>query len=176
MSNYIIQFPESLKKVSLKNSKIFFEGNLGIESVSYYPLSIKITDNKLEISKISLNNLFHARTIINLINQAIRGVDSGYKFQLKLIGLGYTCKLIDDKIEFKLGFSHLINKKIPSSLKVSCFNTKKRKQTIIVQGSNKQKVMEFVSLLQNLKYPEPYKGKGIFLKHQKIIRKQGKKV
>jgi large subunit ribosomal protein L6 len=176
MSNYIIQFPESLKKVSLKNSKIFFEGNLGIESVAYYPLSIKIIDNKLEISKISLNNLFRTRTIINLINQAIRGVDSGYKFQLKLIGLGYTCKLIDDKIEFKLGFSHLINKKIPSYLKVSCFNTKKRKQTIIVQGSNKQKVMEFVSLLQNLKYPEPYKGKGIFLKHQKIIRKQGKKV
>jgi len=176
MNNYIIQFPENLK-ISLKNSKIFFEGNLGIESVSYYPLFIKIIDkNKLEISKISLNNLFYARTIINLINQAIRGVDSGYKFQLNLIGLGYTCKLIDDKIELKLGFSHLISKKIPSYLKVSCFNTKKRKQTIIVQGSNKQKVMEFISLLQNLKYPEPYKGKGIFLKHQKIIRKQGKKV
>ena len=175
--NYFIQLPESLKKVFLKNSKIFFEGNLGMESVSYYPLSIKILDkNKLEISKISLKNLFYARTIINLINQAIRGVDSGYKFQLKLIGLGYTFKLIYDKIELKLGFSHLISKKIPSYLKVFCFNTKKRKQTIIVQGINKQKVMEFVSLLQNLKYPEPYKGKGIFLKHQKITRKQGKKV
>jgi len=176
MNNYIIQFPENLK-VYLKDSKIFFEGNLGIEYVSYSPFSIKIIEkNKLEISRISFNNFFYARTVINLINQAIRGVDSGYKFELKLIGLGYTCKLINDKIELKLGFSHLICKKIPSYLKVSCFNTKKRKQTIIVQGSNKQKVMEFISLLQNLKYPEPYKGKGIFLKHQKIVKKQGKKV
>ena len=42
--NYFIQLPESLKKVFLKNSKIFFEGNLGMESVSYYPLSIVKTN------------------------------------------------------------------------------------------------------------------------------------
>lgn len=174
--NSIIKLPDNLK-VYFKEDKIFFEGKYGIESVSYFPLIIKIIEkNSLEISNISSNNYYLSRTVLSLINQAIRGVDTGYKNQLQLIGVGYTCQIVDDKIELKLGFSHLIYKKIPSYLKVSCVNTKKKRKTIIIQGSNKQKVMEFISLLQNLKYPEPYKGKGIFIKFQKIIRKQGKKV
>lgn len=174
--NSIIKLPKNLK-VYLKNFKIYFEGKYGVESVLYYPLVIKIVEKtNLEISKIDFNNYYYCKTILSMINQAIRGVDTGYKYQLQLIGLGYNCQIVDNKIELKLGFSHLIYKKIPSYLKVFCYNTKKRKKIIIVKGTNKQKVMEFISLLQNLKYPEPYKGKGIFLKYQKIIRKQGKKI
>lgn len=101
----------------------------------------------------------------------MRGVISGYKKQLKFVGIGFKCKKVNDQLELKLGFSHLIYQKIPSSILVNC----PKPNIIVIKGTNKQKISEFASFLQNFKFPEPYKGKGIFLKDQTILRKQGKK-
>ena len=35
--------------------------------------------------------------------------------------------------------------------------------------------MQFAKTIRNMKKPEPYKGKGIFLNDEKVMRKEGKK-
>jgi ribosomal protein L6P/L9E len=34
---------------------------------------------------------------------------------------------------------------------------------------------QFVHYIKNFKKPEPYKGKGLLLKNEKILKKEGKK-
>lgn len=167
---YSVKIPKNIN-IYCNDNKIYFEGKFGTEVFDYSPFEIKIIENKLEIKNISNKNLEYCQTLITLIQQLIKGVLSGYKQQLKLIGIGFKCKVIENKLELKLGFSHLIYKEIPNFLKVSCIKS----NIIVIKGTNPQKINEFISVLQHFKYPEPYKGKGIFLKNQKILRKQGKK-
>lgn len=168
--NYLIKIPKNIK-IYCKNNNIYFQGKFGNESLNYLPLKIQILENNLEIQNIYKENLCFCQTFITLIQQSIRGVLSGYKKQLELKGIGFKCKIIHKKLELKLGFSHLIYKDIPEYLVIKCIKNK-----IVIKGSNKQKINEFANLIQNLKIPDPYKGKGIFLKNKMILRKQGKKV
>lgn len=167
---HFIKIPNNVN-IYCKNQKVYFEGTYGIESLYFSPFRIKIFSDKLIISNINSKNLNFCQTFITLIQQLIRGVISGYKNQLQLVGVGFRCKVVDNKLELKLGFSHLIYTNIPNNIKLECFKNK-----IVIKGTSKQKINEFANFLQSLKFPEPYKGKGIFLKNQKILKKQGKKV
>jgi large subunit ribosomal protein L6 len=169
--NYHIKIPSTIS-IELTTTHLFIKGAFGVEKLGYSPFRISICNNELVISNIDFNNSIQCQTFLSLIQQTFRGVLTGYKQQLQLTGIGYKCKIIENKLEFKLGFSHLIYKTIPFYLKVSCPKPNK----IVIKGQNKQKIQEFSCLLQNLRFPEPYKGKGIFYKNQKILRKQGKKV
>lgn len=168
---FCIKIPKKID-ISINVNQIFIKGTFGEQTINYSNLSFVISDNNLFISNTNSCSLDYFQTFISLIQQSFKGVLTGYKEQLILIGVGYRCRIVDNKLELKLGFSHLINLSIPDFLKINC--PKPNKINII--GANKQKIGEFVYNLQNLRFPEPYKGKGIFKKNQKIIRKQGKKV
>ena len=49
------------------------------------------------------------------------------------------------------------------------------KNTITIEGADKQKVGQFAAEVRGVKPPEPYLGKGIKYDDEVIIRKQGKK-
>ena len=168
---FCIKIPKKID-ISININKICIKGTFGEQTINYSNLLFVISDNNLFISSTNSCSLNYLQTFISLIQQSFKGVLTGYKEQLILIGVGYRCRIVDNKLELKLGFSHLINLSIPDFLKINC--PKPNKINII--GANKQKIGEFVYNLQNLRFPEPYKGKGIFKKNQKIIRKQGKKV
>jgi large subunit ribosomal protein L6 len=156
----------------IKNNKIYFNGILGTECLNFFPFNVKIYNNKLEISKITKNNLKYCQTFIGLIKQIIKGILIGYNKELKLVGTGFRCEKTFTRLKLKLGFSHLISKKIPIYLKIYC----KKKRFINIKGKNIQKINEFSHNIQKIKFPNVYTEKGIFFKNQKIIKKQGKKI
>lgn len=69
-----------------------------------------------------------------------------------------------------LGFSHPVNLKIPSNIKVET----PKPTEMIIKGVDKELVGLFAAQIRSYKLPEPYKGKGITYKNEKIIRKEGK--
>nr|YP_008816065.1 ribosomal protein L6 [Entransia fimbriata]AGZ90302.1 ribosomal protein L6 [Entransia fimbriata] len=79
---------------------------------------------------------------------------------------------VADFLQLKLGFSHEVNIKIPSTLRVFCLTP----TLICCYGLEKQKVTEFAASLKKIRPPEPYKGKGIRLRHEVILKKQGAKL
>lgn len=176
MKNYCIRIPTSVQIIVDVNQCLII-GPLGKESVvipKKSNLNFSIVKNHLQITEPSPNfkeNRRANQTLIGLIQQGIRGVLTGYRKQLELIGIGYRSRIVDEVLELKLGFSHLVLKNLPSYLKLSC----PKPNIIVIQGTNLQKINEFAAILQNLRLPEPYKGKGIFYKNQTILRKQGKK-
>lgn len=170
--NYFLRLPKGIQ-VFFWASKIMFKGRYGITSIRVSPFTVIESRDKLIIKGISRANFVYCQTFISLLQRAIRGAAVGYKMKLELRGLGFRCNVAKNILELKLGFSHIIRRKIPTFLAASCC-IKGRK--IVLKGASMHKLSEFAHLVQNFKFPESFKGKGIFFKNQKVLRKQGKKV
>ena len=106
-----------------------------------------------------------------LIKIKIKGILQGFKYNLFLKGVGFKVSLELDSFVFKLGYSHSILIKIPMNIKVIC----KKNNLITLNSIDFIKLTQFIFLIKSYKNPEPFKGKGILLKDEKIIRKEGKK-
>ena len=110
-------------------------------------------------------------TTRSIINNAIIGVAIGHERILELNGVGFRATLKGDILNLQLGFSHDTTYKIPKDIKISV-----EKSTIIkINGIDKVLVGKVASEIKKLKPVEPYKGKGIKLKGQYVLRKEGKK-
>lgn len=108
----------------------------------------------------------YASHVINMI----QGVTNGYEKKLVVEGVGFKVNMSGDKLEMALGFSHPVIVEVPKELNVSV-----EKNTIIIQGIDKELVGSFAADVRAKKKPEPYKGKGIRYEGEIIRRKQGKK-
>lgn len=70
-----------------------------------------------------------------------------------------------------LAKSHNTKIEIPNDIKVDV----PKQNVIILEGTDKEKLGQFASIIIKQRPPEPYKGKGIKFKGQYIPRKEGKK-
>lgn len=167
-----IIIPENVNYDNI-NNKVTIKGPLGTLEKSFSPLiNIKKEENKLFLTRKNddkTTKMLHGTTN-SLITQMIDGVTKGFKKDLLIKGVGYNVKLVENVLIFSLGYSHKIELPIPESLKVEV-----SKPTVLsVSGIDKQIVGEFAAKIKSLKKPEPYGGKGIMYKDEKIIRKAGK--
>jgi large subunit ribosomal protein L6 len=170
-----ILIPEKVK-VALSGNLLNIEGPLGKKSLN---IDIDMFDLKIEEGKnvsikpkqINKDTKRLWGTNRSLLNNAIIGASTGYTKTLVLTGVGFRAALKGKQLNLQLGFSHDINFDIPDSVKISV-----EKQTIIkISGSNKQEVGMITSKIKSFKKPEPYKGKGIRVQGQYVLRKEGKK-
>jgi large subunit ribosomal protein L6 len=126
------------------------------------------------LGKSRQHNMFHG-LIRGLIVNMVEGVTRGFKKELEAIGLGYKASIEGgNKLVLAVGFSHLVNLAIPSTVKVAVAITPDRNNLITVTGADKYEVGAFAAQVRAVKPPEPYKGFGIRYLGEKIIRKAGK--
>ena len=110
-------------------------------------------------------------TTRSIINSAIIGVSVGFEKTLELTGVGFRAMLKGNVLNLQLGFSHDTTYELPQGIKLTV-----EKQTIIkINGIDKALVGKVGAEIKNLKPVEPYKGKGIKVKGQHVLRKEGKK-
>ena len=93
-------------------------------------------------------------------------------FRKKLIlkGLGLKGSICSRTIELKLGFSHRVFVDIPNSMSVVI-----KKNLIILESNDLILLGNFAYKLKQLKFPNAYKGKGIWYKKETRILKTIKK-
>jgi large subunit ribosomal protein L6 len=115
------------------------------------------------------NNSFHGlyRT---LINKMVIGVTEGYQKALEIVGIGYRAEVQGRKLVLSLGFSHKINYEPPVGVDV----TVEDQTNVKVFGYDKQKVGEAAAKIRSFREPEPYKGKGIRYKGERVKKKSTK--
>lgn len=109
-----------------------------------------------------------------LIANMVEGVNTGYKRQLELIGVGYKANAQNNVLELSLGYSHNIFFAVPAELKVSAITEKGQNPTIILEGTDKQLIGQIAAKIKSLRKVEPYKGKGIRFTGEYVRRKAGK--
>jgi large subunit ribosomal protein L6 len=105
-----------------------------------------------------------------LIDNMIDGVVNGYKKELEIVGIGYRAEVQGDKLVLSVGYSHKINYVAPAGITLGVTD----QVNISVEGADKQLVGEVAAKIRAYRKPEPYKGKGIRYKGEKIRKKSTK--
>ena len=167
-----INIPENVN-INYVNSEMIVKGKFG-ELKLNIPDAINITQNDGEL-KVSLKEekkdikALHGlyRT---LINNMILGVSKQFDITLILKGVGYRGAVQSNELVLSLGYSHPVKIKIPKEISVEVIQN----TTINIKSCDKELLGRFAANIRSWRQPEPYKGKGILYKDEKIIRKAGK--
>lgn len=107
-------------------------------------------------------------TRANLAN-LIKGMDTGFEKQLEITGVGYRAQMQGTDLVLSLGFAHPVKFHPRNGVTISVSDN-----VITVSGNDRQLVGEAAANIRKIKQPEPYKGKGIRYKGERIRRKAGK--
>ena len=105
-----------------------------------------------------------------LISNLIEGVTTGYTLTINIVGVGYRVAEKGKDLEFQLGYSHPITFIAPEGITFKVESPTK----LIISGIDKQLVGETAAKIKKLRKADPYKGKGLRLEGEKILRKAGK--
>ncbi|MFD2830841.1 50S ribosomal protein L6 [Corticicoccus populi] len=105
-----------------------------------------------------------------LINNMVVGVSEGFSKELELVGVGYRAQMQGKKLVLNVGLSHPVEFDPSDDLTISVDGNTKVK----VEGINKEYVGALASKIRQVRPPEPYKGKGIRYKDERVRRKEGK--
>ena len=159
--------------VTNNNSILKVKGKFGtLERIIPEVIGIEQTDGKLIVSlkkETRANKALHGlyRT---LINNMIIGVSEQFLIILILQGVGYRANVQGKALILNLGFSHPVNIEIPDGITVEVVQN----TTINIKACDKEQLGLFAAKVRSWRPPEPYKGKGILYKGERILRKAGK--
>ncbi|MEK6561029.1 MAG: 50S ribosomal protein L6 [Nitrospirota bacterium] len=139
-----------------------------------FSTDVDISTQEGAISVSSMGSDKHFRALHGLtrtlISNMIEGVNNGYEKVLEISGVGYKSMLQGRNVILNLGYSHQITYPLPDGIDATI-----EKQTVIsLKGADKELLGQVAANIRGKRPPEPYKGKGIKYKNEKIIRKAGK--
>ncbi len=106
----------------------------------------------------------------SLIANMVEGVSKGFTKDLELVGVGYRASKQGDDLQLNVGYSHPVRYATPDGITIEVPEPVK----ISVTGYDKELVGRVASQIRKVRPPEPYKGKGIMYKGERIKRKAGK--
>jgi large subunit ribosomal protein L6 len=106
-----------------------------------------------------------------LVQNLVTGVTDGFSKVLEITGVGYRAAAQGTNLRLQLGYSHDVNIAVPEGLTVATPDP----TTVVISGSDRQRVGQLAAEIRRWRKPEPYKGKGIKYRGEFIFRKEGKK-
>ncbi|OGN28014.1 MAG: 50S ribosomal protein L6 [Candidatus Yanofskybacteria bacterium RIFCSPLOWO2_01_FULL_49_17] len=105
-----------------------------------------------------------------LVQNMILGVSEGFEKVLEFQGVGYKATVKGNDLELGLGYSHPVTVHGPEGV-----TFKTEKNSICIQGADKELVGKVAAEIRSHRKPEPYKGSGIRYVGEHVRRKAGKK-
>lgn len=140
-------------------------------------INVDRKDNKLVVSQetsgIDKKKLKRLGALFGLtratIANYITGSIVGFEKKLELSGVGYRAQVTGNDLILSVGFSHPVK---VNALPGITF--KVTENVISIIGSDKSLVGDVAAKIRAIRPPEPYKGKGISYKGERIRRKAGK--
>jgi large subunit ribosomal protein L6 len=109
----------------------------------------------------------------SLIANALEGVCKGFEKQLEISGVGYRASVQGQTLNMSVGLSSPVIYKAKDGVSLSVNDTG---TVITVSGADKQMVGDAAARIRGFRPAEPYKGKGVQYKGERIRRKVGKTV
>ena len=108
----------------------------------------------------------------SLLSNMVEGVETGFKKDLEIRGVGYRASSKGKTLTINIGFSHPVEYAIPADIEITVVENTK----VTVQGMNKQQVGQVAADIRAYRPPEPYKGKGIRYVDEFVLQKVGKSI
>lgn len=161
-------------KITLVNGVVNVEGSKGSLSFNVpRDINVKVEEDKIVISQKGKAEDRRVRALFGLtraiIANMVTGVSVGFERRLELSGVGYRAQVAGNDLVISVGFSHPVKIVPLEGIKFAV-----EENNIIVSGIDKALVGNTAAVIRGVKPPEPYKGKGIKYKGEKVRRKVGK--
>jgi len=167
-----VQVPKNVK-VTLAPGKVAVEGPRGrLERTLPADITVKQSDGELVFERPSddfRHRALHG-LVRSLVANMVEGVDKGFTKNLELVGVGYRVAKQGEELVLNLGFSHPIRFKPPQGVSIEVQDPTK----FSVNGISIEDVGQVAANIRGMRPPEPYKGKGVRYRDEKVRRKAGK--
>jgi len=156
------------RKVKVKGPKGELELTLRPE------VDVAVDKNELSVSVVDASNAraasaYHGMTRALLANM-VAGVVKPFEKRLEIQGVGWNATMQGTKISLNVGYNKPVVLPIPKGLTVVCPDP----TNIVITGCDRQVVGELAATIRRQRPPEPFQGKGVRYKGEKVERKQGK--
>jgi large subunit ribosomal protein L6 len=167
-----ITVPEGVE-VDLKGTHIAVKGGRGELALDFSAeMTVQMEDGSIQVIRPTdqtRHRALHGLTR-SLIANMVEGVSKGFTKELELVGVGYRASKQGDDLQLNLGFSHPVKYSAPAGITIEVPEPVR----ISVSGADKELVGRVASQIRKLRPPEPYKGKGVLYRGERIKRKAGK--
>ncbi len=167
-----ISVPKGVK-VAVEGDVFVAEGPKGRVSQPIFPeCPVTVDDGTIKVSRVGDSGPVRAKHGLAraLLANAVNGAAEGFKKELEVVGVGYRGDVKGREIHFALGYSHPVIFPIPEGIEVEI----DKKNSITIEGADRQKVGQVAAEIRRLRPPDPYKAKGIRYSDEVIRRKVGK--
>lgn len=159
--------------VNVEKTKLTVKGPKGSLSLAV-PATCTVAQQGSEVVVTRANDeksvrAAHGSTRAHIANM-VRGVTEGFQKELEIVGVGYKAEARGSSLVLTIGYSHLVDYKVPEGITVETPEPTKIK----VSGIDRQRVGQVAAEIRAVRRPEPYKGKGIKYVDEHIERKAGK--
>ena len=160
-------------EVAIDGHTVTVKGPKGTLTETFHPdMQIAVEEGNVVVTRPSedkMHKSLHGLTR-TLVSNMITGVNTGFKKELEINGVGYRAAKQGTNLVMNLGYSHQVIMPEIDGITIEVPAPNK----INVLGADKQKVGQFAAEIREKRPPEPYKGKGIKYINEVIIRKEGK--
>ena len=161
-------------QVEVKGQEITYKGKNTSGTYTLPPfLQAEKKENTLKIDLIKPERRFKKFYGLHraLLANRIKGADVGFEQKIEINGLGFKAVLSGKKVTFALGYTNKIELDLPEGISLEVDKTG---QKLTFNGFDKELIGQVCDEVRSMRPPEPYKGKGIKLEGERIIRKAGK--
>lgn len=168
-----IEIPAGVE-VKLAGQEIAVKGKLGqLSHAIHGKVNVLQVESVLQVEPTngSKESNALAGTTRALVNNMVHGVSEGFERKLMMVGVGYRAKAQGKVLNLTVGMSHPVNMEMPEGITVETPSVTE----ITVKGADRQLVNQVAANIRAVRPPEPYKGKGIRYKNERIVRKEAKK-
>lgn len=108
-----------------------------------------------------------------LIASMVKGTSEGFVRELELKGTGYRAELKGNVLHFALGLSHPVVLELPKGISAN-IPAESKGTALILSGADKELIGQTAAKIRSFRPPEPYGGKGVRYKGEKVREKAGK--
>jgi len=169
----IIMIPQGVD-IKIEGDLISVKGPKGtLQRTISKEVVVSIEENELKVS-LAPNSSKEGKVFWGLsralIQNMVTGTITGFETVLEFQGVGYKATVKGSGIELGLGFSHPV---MVDGAEGITFVTEKN--SIKIQGIDKELIGKIAANIRKYRLPEPYKGSGIRYQGEVIKRKAGKK-
>lgn len=160
-------------KIDVKGTTVTVSGSKGKLDRTIRPeIEIELSDSEMVLSPKGTSKRVMAfwGMTRSLLNNMVIGVDKGFQKKLVVEGVGYRANVDGEKLTLNVGYSNPVEFEMPSGISVEV----DKKNTITLDGIDKELLGLTAARIRDIRKPEPYKGKGIRYIDEHIVRKVGK--
>ena len=160
-------------EVTVTGSHVSVTGPRGTLERSLPPaMTVALDDGVIHVTRptdTTTHRALHGLTR-TLVANMVEGVSAGFTRSLDLVGVGYRAQKQGEDLVLSLGYSHPIRYTPPQGITIEV----PQPTQIAVSGASKEIVGAVAAKIRSFRKPEPYKGKGVQYRGERIRRKAGK--